>query len=102
MIVHGSYNSYLEGEKYWVLFNLFFIVLLFDLVNIQMKIERRAKYIECFPNKHLHFIEIRNGSDVHQINNCKVFYFIGDAVEYFVHFHTSGVPIVAKSDNLMN
>lgn len=53
-----------------------------------------------FSGCHSHFIEIRNGCDVDEVDDGKVFYFFGDWVENFVHLHATWVPIVSESNHL--
>lgn len=48
----------------------------------------------------LHFIEIGHFGDVDQVEDGKIFHFLRNAVQHFVHFHTSWIPIVTESDDL--
>lgn len=51
-------------------------------------------------NKDLHFVEIWNLCDVHQVDDSEVLYFLRDSIHHLVHLHTGWVPIVAKADDL--
>src|SRR5688572_25484940 len=50
-------------------------------------------------HRRTHLIEIRNLSDIYQIDHSKVLDLLRDSVECFVHGHALGVPVVAKADD---
>lgn len=48
----------------------------------------------------VHLVEVRHLRDVDQIDDCKVFHFLGNAVHDLVHFHARRVPIVSETYDL--
>ena len=44
-------------------------------------------------------IEVRNLSDVAEIDHSKVLHFLRHSIESLVHSHALGIPVVAKPDN---
>ena len=48
----------------------------------------------------LHFVKVWNSRDVDQEENSKVFHFLSNTEENFIHLHAGRVPIVTKSDDL--
>lgn len=77
MTVHGSYNSYIY-------------------VIAPPLTPSAARKI---PVEHAYLVEVRNLSDIYQINDCKVLHFLCNRVERLVHCHALLVPIVTKANN---
>lgn len=48
----------------------------------------------------VHFIEVRYFRNIDQIDDCKILYFLGNAVHDLVHFHARGIPIVSETNDL--
>lgn len=80
MTVHGSYNSYLESDE-------------------KNKISLNEQH-KTSTTTNLHFIEVGNFGDINQVHDGKIFHFLCNAVQNFIHFHARRVPIMTESNNL--
>jgi hypothetical protein len=49
--------------------------------------------------KFIHLVKVGDFIDVDQVENGKVFAFIGDAVKDFVLFHAFFIPVAAETDD---
>jgi len=47
----------------------------------------------------VHLVEVWDFIDINEVEDGKIFAFVGDAVEDFVLFHAFFVPVAAKPDN---
>jgi hypothetical protein len=46
-----------------------------------------------------YLVEVRDLSDIYEVDDCKVLHFFRDRVERFVHRHALVVPIMTKADH---
>lgn len=77
MTVHGSYNSY--------------------ICAIMPRSTFSAS--ETRPVEHAHLVEVRDLSDIHEVDHCKVLHFLCDRIEGLIHRHALMVPVVAKANH---
>lgn len=50
------------------------------------------------PIENIYLVEVRNVSDIYEVDDCKVLHFLCNRVERLVHRHALLVPIVTKAD----
>lgn len=77
MTVHGSYNSY-----------IYVVVQPSRLRTAGQRTVERA-----------YLVEVRDLSDIYEVDDCKVLHFFRDRVERFVHRHALVVPIMTKANH---